>query len=208
MRTILLNRSGSVFAIGIKSGAALFVRLMNAADVNLYLVGFMGTGKTTIGRAAAQRMGFALLDTDHEIERQQGRTIAEIFSGSGEAAFRSLEREYIESGHPATRTVVSCGGGLVVPPGMLDLLQSRGVVICLHASIETILARTERHQHRPLLNVDDPNLRVRTLYAAREPIYKRAGTVILTDSRPLHEIVGHVVRAWRREAAEFVRRQT
>jgi shikimate kinase len=181
---------------------------MNAADVNLYLVGFMGTGKTTIGRAAAQRMGFALLDTDHEIERQQGRTIADIFAGPGEAAFRVMEREYIESGHPTTRTVVSCGGGLVVQPGMLELLQSRGVVICLHASIETILARTGRHQHRPLLNVEDPNLRVRTLYAAREPIYKRAGTVILTDSRPLNEIVGHVVRTWRREAAEFVRRQT
>ena len=180
---------------------------MNAADVNLYLVGFMGTGKTTIGRAAALRMGFALLDTDHEIERQEGRTIAEIFAGPGEAAFRALERHYIESGHPATRTVISCGGGLVVQPGMLELLQSRGVVICLHASLETILARTGRHLHRPLLNVEDPDQRVRTLYAAREPIYKRAGTVILTDSRPLNDIVGHVVRAWRREAAEFVRQR-
>lgn len=179
---------------------------MNAADVNLYLVGFMGTGKTTIGRAASQRMGFTLLDSDHEIERQQGKTIAEIFAGPGEPAFRALERQYIETGHPATRTVVSCGGGLVVQPGMLELLQKRGVVICLHASIETILARTARHQHRPLLNVEDPDARVRALYAQREPIYRRSGTLILTDSRPLHDIVNHVIRTWRREASEFARK--
>jgi len=178
---------------------------MNAADVNLYLVGFMGTGKTTVGRAVAQRLGFALLDSDHEIERQEGHTIAEIFEQRGEAAFRKLERRYIESGHPSSRSVISCGGGLVVAQGMLELLQSRGVVICLHASIETILARTARHRHRPLLNVDDPDARVRTLFAEREPIYKRAGTVLLTDARPLNEIVAHVIRAWRREAADFAR---
>ena len=179
---------------------------MNAAAVNLYLVGFMGTGKTTIGRAVAQRLGFAMVDSDHEIERKAGRSIAEIFVQPGEPAFRAMEREFIETGHAADRTVVSCGGGLVIEPGMLDLLQTLGVVICLHASIETILARTGRHQHRPLLNVEDPDLRVRTLYAAREPVYKRAGTVILTDSRPQNDIVAHVIRAWRREAVEFVRK--
>jgi shikimate kinase len=178
---------------------------LNAADVNLYLVGFMGTGKSTVGRAVAQRLGFELLDSDHEIERQQGRTVAEIFAQEGEPAFRTLERKFIESGHPATRTVVSCGGGLIITPGMLEFVQSRGVVICLHASIETILARTARHRHRPLLNVEDPDARVRALYAEREPVYKRAGTVLLTDARPLSDIVAHVIRAWRREAADFAR---
>ncbi len=180
---------------------------MHATDVNLYLVGFMGTGKTTIGRAVAQRLEFALLDSDQEIERMQGRTIADIFATEGEAAFRAMERAYIEGGHQATRAVVSCGGGLVVQSGMLAALQARGVVICLHASIETILARTARHRHRPLLNVEDPDAQVRALYAVREPIYKRAGTVILTDARPLNDIVSHVIRAWRREAADFVRTQ-
>ncbi|ACB77294.1 shikimate kinase [Opitutus terrae] len=181
---------------------------MTAADVNLYLVGFMGTGKTTIGRAVAQRIGFTLIDSDQEIERQQGRPITEIFTQDGEPAFRALERAFIENGHPAERAVVSCGGGLIVPAGMLELLQSRGVVICLHASIETILARTARHRHRPLLNVEDPDARVRALYAQREPIYRRAGTMLLTDSRSLSEITGHVIRTWRREAAEFVRRHS
>ena len=178
---------------------------MNAADVNLYLVGFMGTGKTTVGRAVAQKLGFAVLDSDHEIERQQGKTIPDLFAQDGEPAFRALERAFIESGHPAERTVVACGGGLVVQPGMLALLKSKGVVVCLHASLETILARTARHRNRPLLAVDDPEERVRTLYAQREPIYKQAGTVILTDARPLHDIVAHVMRTWRRDATDFAR---
>ena len=178
---------------------------MDPADVNLYLVGFMGTGKTTVGRAVAQRLGFQLMDSDHEIERQQGRTIPEIFAASGEPAFRAMEREFILHGHPASRTLIACGGGLVVQPGLLELLQARGVVVCLHASVETILARTMRQRNRPLLEVENPEDRIRTLFAAREPVYKRSGTVILTDARPLPEIAAHVVRAWRRDAADFAR---
>jgi shikimate kinase len=178
---------------------------MNPADVNLYLVGFMGTGKTTVGRAVGHKLGFQVLDSDHEIERQQGKSIPDIFAQDGEPAFRAMERAFIEHGHPAERTRVACGGGLVVQPGMLESLKSRGVVVCLHASLETILARTARHRNRPLLAVDNPEDRIRTLYAAREPIYKKSGTVILTDSRPLHDIVAHVMRAWRRDAADFVR---
>jgi shikimate kinase len=176
---------------------------MNAADVNLYLVGFMGTGKSTVGRAAAHKLGFTLLDSDHEIERQSGKTIPEIFASDGEPAFRALEREFVERGHPAERTVVSCGGGLVVQSGMLALLKTKGVVVCLHASLETILARTARHQHRPLLVAENPEERIRALYAARESIYKQSGTVILTDARSLHDVVGHVLRAWRRDAVDF-----
>ena len=98
---------------------------MNAMDVNLYLVGFMGTGKSTVGRAVAHKLGFRMVDSDHEIERQQRKTIPEIFAQDGEAAFRAMERVFIESGHPAEGTVVSCGGGLVVQPGMLARLKRR-----------------------------------------------------------------------------------
>jgi shikimate kinase len=178
---------------------------MSPADVNLYLVGFMGTGKTTVGRAVAHKLGFELIDSDVEIERLKGKTIPDIFAQDGEPAFRVMEREFIANGHPAQRAVVSCGGGLVVQPGMLDILKSKGVVVCLHASIETILDRTGRHRNRPLLAVDDPEQRVRTLYAQREAIYKRCGTVILTDARPLQDITTHVIRSWRRDAADFVR---
>lgn len=176
---------------------------MEPTDVNLYLVGFMGTGKSTVGRAVAGRLGFRLVDSDHEIERAQGRTITEIFAQDGEPAFRAMERAFIEGGHPADHTVVSCGGGLVVQPGMLEALLARGVVVCLHASLETVLARTSRTRNRPLLEVDNPEERIRTLYAAREPVYRRAGTMVLTDSRPLGDIVTHVVRIWRRDARDF-----
>jgi shikimate kinase len=180
---------------------------MAPLDINIYLVGFMGTGKTTIGRVLAQKLGFHLLDSDHEIERIAGKSIPEIFAAEGEPAFRKMEHDFIESGHPLRGTVVACGGGLVVQPGMLDLLKTRGVVICLHASLETILKRTQGNRHRPLLNVEDPMERIRTLYTVREPIYRRSGTLILTDGRPLNDIVSHVLRIYRREANDFVAAQ-
>ena len=178
---------------------------MQKQDINLYLVGFMGTGKTTVGRAVAQRLGFQLLDSDHEIERLRHEAVTQIFAAEGEAAFRTLEREFIEHGHPAERQVVACGGGLIVPAGMRELLQTKGVVMCLHASLETILKRTQGNRNRPLLNVENPEERIRLLFAQREPIYRRAGTTILTDGRQLGEIVSHVLRAYRREAAEWIR---
>ena len=178
---------------------------MQPGGVNLYLVGFMGTGKTTVGRALAHRLGFGLLDSDHEIEKRQRRTIPEIFAKDGEAAFRVMERDFVENGHPAAGTVIACGGGLVVQPGMLEMLKQKGVVICLHASLETILRRTQGNRNRPLLDVDNPMDRIRTLYAVREPIYNQAGTIILTDGRTLADIVLHVMRAYRREAADFTR---
>jgi shikimate kinase len=178
---------------------------MQPNDVNLYLVGFMGTGKTSVSRIVAARLGHRWLDSDHEIERIQGKPIAEIFAGEGEAAFRAMEREFVEHGHPAERTVVACGGGLVVQPGMLAELQKRGVVICLHATVETILRRTAHSRARPLLNVEDPEKRVRELYAVREPIYRNSGSVILTDNRPQLEIVQHVLRVYRRDSMDFVR---
>ncbi len=164
----------------------------------------MGTGKTTVGRCVAHRIGFKCVDSDHEIERKASKSISRIFAEDGEALFRTLERRFIEEGHAAEKLVVACGGGLVVQPGMLEILAGKGVVVCLHASIETILARTARHEEsRPLLNVDDPDARARALYAEREAIYRSAGTVILTDARPLNEIAAHVIRVWRRESVAF-----
>ena len=97
-------------------------------DTNLYLVGFMGTGKSTVGRQVArQLMGFEFLDSDHEIERLQGKPVAQIFAEQGEAKFRALEREFIEHGHPAKKCIISCGhrsvSGEDIPRG--DDLQRR-----------------------------------------------------------------------------------
>jgi shikimate kinase len=176
---------------------------MKNAGINLYLVGFTGTGKSTVGRHVARHLGMEFLDSDHEIERVHGKTIAQIFAEDGEPAFRALERTFVESGHPGQGCIVACGGGLVVPDGMLKLLQARGVVICLHASLETVLQRTIRSVHRPLLDGDDREKRVRELYAPREEIYRRTGTMILTDRRPMREVVAHVLRVYARESQEW-----
>lgn len=176
---------------------------MTSGAVNLYLVGFMGTGKSTVGRMLAKQLGWQFIDSDQAIEQQAGKPVSRIFAEEGEGKFREMERAFIESGHPAQGCVVSCGGGLVVPPGMLELLHRRGVVICLHAPIETILQRTMHTNHRPLLVVENPEQRLRDLYAVREPIYRRTGTMVLTDRRPLREIAAHVLRVYRLEAATF-----
>ena len=170
---------------------------MAAARPNLYLVGFTGTGKSTVGRHAARELGHAFIDSDHAIEEAAGRTIPEIFAAEGEAGFRARERTFIESGHPAEGCVVACGGGLVVPDGMLELVRARGVVVCLHAPLEVVLQRTTRTAHRPLLQVEDREARLRELFAAREAVYRRTGTMVLTDGRPMREIVAHVLRAYR-----------
>ncbi|MBT7867032.1 MAG: shikimate kinase, partial [Opitutales bacterium] len=90
---------------------------------NLYLVGFMGTGKSAVGRSVASRLGFAFIDSDHAIEEADGRSIKEIFDSEGEVAFRKLERKFIDEGHANECCVISCGGGLIAQPGMLKRLR-------------------------------------------------------------------------------------
>ena len=172
---------------------------MNAPRANLYLVGFTGTGKSTVGRHAARELGFEFIDSDRAIEASHGKPVAQIFTEEGEPAFRALERRFIESGHPTERCVVACGGGLVVPDGMLDLVTARGVVICLHAPLSTVLQRTARTAHRPLLQGENREERLRSLYAAREAVYRRTSAMVLTEGRPMREIVAHVLRVYREE---------
>lgn len=168
----------------------------------------MGVGKSTVGRAAAHKLGYAFLDSDHEIEANAKRSIADIFAKEGEPAFRALEKQFIETGHPAEGQVVACGGGLIVQPGMLELVRSKGVIICLHASLETILQRVAGSKHRPLAAAgDDQEARMRALFEKRDPIYRQAGVTVLTDSRPFQDIVAHVLRTFRREAPDWLRKQ-
>jgi len=170
---------------------------------NLYLVGFMGTGKSAVGRAAAQRLGYQFIDSDQAIEESQGRSIKDIFESDGETAFRAMEKSFVQEGHPKERCVVSCGGGLISLPGILKLIQSKGPVVCLLAAPQTIYDRVKGNQKRPLLNVDNPLGKIEELLKEREPVYRKAGTEVLTDCRSIADVAAHVVRVYRAESRSW-----
>ena len=164
---------------------------------NLYLVGFMGVGKSALGRRVAKELNYQFIDSDHSIEKEYGRPIPEIFKNEGEASFRQYELEFIQSGHPSSRCVVSCGGGLVIQDGMKELLKDKGVVICLFASLETIIERISRNSDRPLINVSNPEARIRELFAERESVYMKSGPCISTEGRSIAEVVRHILRTYK-----------
>jgi shikimate kinase len=166
---------------------------------NIYLIGFMGVGKSAVGRNLARAMRMQFIDSDWAIEQAAGKSIARIFEEEGEGAFRQHEREFIESGHPQSGVVVACGGGLPIQPGMSELLKQKGVVVCLFASSETIMQRTIGNPKRPLLNVENPKERIRELMAEREPIYLRTGIGVSTEGRGIAEVVSNISRIYRRE---------
>ena len=170
---------------------------------NIYLVGFMGTGKSTIGRLLARELEYTFVDSDEQIEESTGLTIPQIFQSRGEEAFRDLERRFVESGHPGRGCVVSCGGGMILQPGIPELLREKGVVITLFAAPETIYERTRGNENRPLLDVEDPLARIRELLEERLPVYREAGIGVLTDGRSFAEIVNHIKRIYRREGPAF-----
>ncbi|MEX0330500.1 MAG: shikimate kinase [Puniceicoccaceae bacterium] len=172
---------------------------------NIYLIGFMGVGKSAVGRALARSLRMSFIDSDWAIEQTAGRSIAEIFADEGETAFRSMEREFIESGHPDEGTIVACGGGLPIQPGMSELLKEKGLVVCLFARPETILKRTIGNPKRPLLNVDDPEGRIRSLMAERDPVYMAAGIGISTEGRTIPDIVKSITRVYHRDGRQSKR---
>jgi len=174
--------------------------------INLYLIGFMGVGKSVVGRNVASMMGMTFIDSDKSIEDSAHMSISSIFEKLGEPAFRKMEREFIEQGHPEHGCVVSCGGGLPIEPGMRELLLSKGVVICLFASEKTILARTSATNKRPLLDVDDRTAKVRDLMAKRMPVYMNTGIGISTENRSLAEITNHVIHVYRAEERRFAKK--
>ncbi|MFO7724122.1 MAG: shikimate kinase [Oceanipulchritudo sp.] len=171
------------------------------AGRNIYLIGFMGVGKSAVGRSLARALRMRFYDSDWSIEKAAGKPITRIFAEEGEAAFRAKERAFIEDGHPSKGCVVACGGGLPVQPGMDGLLKEKGIVICLFASVETILRRTLGNPKRPLLNVDDPEARVRQLMAEREPVYLKVGIGVSTECRGINDVVKSITRIYRQEAS-------
>jgi shikimate kinase len=155
----------------------------------IFLVGMMGTGKSTIGKELAEQRKVKFIDSDSEIEKNRGASVSQIFAKKGEAYFRDLERRFISSLSINEPAVVACGGGLCMPEGMMELLKSKGLVFCLMASVNTLLSRTKADQTRPLLQVPQPLLVLEKLMQEREPRYLEADHVIHTDDQTATEIV-------------------
>ncbi len=164
---------------------------------NIALVGFMGTGKSTVGQIVAGMLGFRFVDTDEMIENMAGRRISEIFTTDGEAAFREFERRAVERLKEMSNTVISTGGGVMTNPENLASLKEHSLVVCLWCSPETILRRVGHQTHRPLLRVENPEEKIRTLLAERAPAYRKADVLLSSEFRKPKEVATHVVHQFR-----------
>jgi len=165
--------------------------------VNLALIGFMGTGKSSVGRLVAEQLHFDYLDTDELIQSRSGRTITDIFDGEGEAVFRKLEQQLVSELAARKRTVIATGGGLPTNPVNLASLKTHALVVCLWASPERIWERVRNQTHRPLLRDPNPKSKIRELLAAREPFYRQADVLINTDLRSAREVTQQIVHQFK-----------
>ena len=165
--------------------------------VNLALIGFMGTGKTSVGRLVAESLHFDYLDTDEMIQSTTGRTISDIFKTDGETAFRALEERTVAEIANRTKTVIATGGGLPTNSKNLASLRTHALVVCLWASPEKIWERVKNQSHRPLLHDANPQEKIRELLAAREPFYKQADVLLNTELRSVREVAQQIVHQFR-----------
>jgi len=160
---------------------------------NIILTGFMGTGKTTLGRLLAERIGYEFIDTDALIEEQIKQTIAELFQTQGEATFRKLESELVEELAQKKGLVIATGGGLVLDSRNVAALSKTGQIICLTASPEEILARISNQQDvRPLLQEKDPQTKIIELLQQRAPIYQQFPQ-LSTSKQTLEQLVDKII---------------
>ncbi|MES2025388.1 MAG: bifunctional shikimate kinase/3-dehydroquinate synthase AroKB [Pseudomonadota bacterium] len=151
---------------------------------NIFLVGLMGAGKTTVGRALAKRLNKRFIDSDHEIEERTGASIPLIFEIEGEASFRQREAEVIRDLTAQHDIVLATGGGAVLNPESRAFLKERGTVIYLRASVNSILQRTSHDKNRPLLQTADPRKTIEELSRAREPFYNEIAHIVIDTGRP------------------------
>jgi len=166
-------------------------------DANLVLVGFMGTGKTEVGRQLADRLGREFVDMDRVIEEREERDIPAIFRDSGEPYFRSLERALVRELAARRSLVIATGGGVVLDPANIEDLGRTGVVVCLVATPEAILQRVAGDTHRPLLQAPDRAERIRSLLECRRPLYEAIPARVDTTARTSAEVAEEVLRLFR-----------
>lgn len=150
---------------------------------NIYLVGLMGAGKTTVGRVLARRLGMSFIDSDHEIEARTGVRIPTIFEIEGEEGFRLREAQVIADLAASGGSVVATGGGAVLRPENREHLKSSGFVVYLNVPPQLLYERIRHDRSRPLLQVEDPLGKLTELHGQRDPLYREVADMVIDSSR-------------------------
>jgi shikimate kinase len=184
---------------------------MQLSRRHIFLTGFMGSGKSTVGPRVARALGYTFVDLDNEIETGEGKSIEEIFKASGEPLFRSLERTYLDQLTAGVETVFALGGGTVTVPGMIAFLKSTGVLVYLRTDADELVPRLRGHTHRPLLHSSDNkslgdaelHRRISSLLEQRETYYREADIVIETSGIPIPAVIEQVLNS----IAEFIKKE-
>ncbi|MEE2908944.1 MAG: shikimate kinase [Candidatus Poribacteria bacterium] len=166
---------------------------MRQLSANIVLVGFMGTGKSTVGRVIAQKLGFHFIDTDDVIEQTSKAKISDIFAEHGEVYFRDLESQAVKSVALMKNQVVATGGGVVLRSSNIDLLRTGGPVFCLNATPKAIWDRVRSSQSRPLLRGPDPLKKIETLLDKRAPYYALADHQIETTGVSVDRVANEII---------------
>jgi shikimate kinase len=152
--------------------------------LTISLVGMPGCGKSTVGRHLARQLGLRFVDSDAEIEHRIGMPIREFFAAQGETAFRDVEQDVLDELTSRSAHVVATGGGAVLRPSNRDALHSRTHVFYLRSTPEELFRRLRHDTNRPLLQVADPQARLRELYRERDPLYRRTAHFVVEAARP------------------------
>ncbi len=160
--------------------------------VNLYLVGMMGAGKTTVGNLLAQELGYRFLDTDSLISQAAGKSISEIFATEGEAAFRELETKILSEVSSYKKLTIATGGGIVINRFNWSYLQ-HGIVVWLDVPVEVLYSRLQGDRSRPLLQNSNPLAKLQTILEERRPLYANADVHVTIDSQDTPEQVTMLV---------------
>ncbi|MFH0855936.1 MAG: shikimate kinase [Candidatus Omnitrophota bacterium] len=159
---------------------------------NIYLVGFMGTGKSASGRELARKKKWNFVDLDELIELKEKKAITDIFAKKGEPYFRRIEGNALKEIAGKKGFVVACGGGIVINPENIKVMRSSGVIVCLKASPRAILKRVSGAACRPLLNVDNPERKIRELLKLRSPYYAKADKTIDTSRLTVKQVADKI----------------